>query len=148
MSAGAFDQRRAGIGETGAGHDDSGIVAADPRPIERFAGKIETADRRVLIEVTHLLAVTKDADVLRVAGPVKAVKLLRGEGGAKRVDQWLDVAFSRGGPQAKGELVATFDTTKSAWREVRSTLSLEWRGRVEGGSGRATFERKLRAVWE
>ncbi|MEZ0229337.1 MAG: hypothetical protein ACAI25_11980 [Planctomycetota bacterium] len=111
-------------------------------------GESGLTNKLVLIEVTHLLTVTREADVLRVAGPVKSVKLLRGEGGAKRVDQWLDVAFTRGGPNVGGELVAIFDPAKKSWRDVRSTLSLEWTGRVEGGSGRARFERKLRATWE
>ncbi len=111
-------------------------------------GESGLTNKLVLLEVTHSLVVTKESDVLRVAGPVKGVKLLRGEGGGKRVDQWLDVAFAKGGPTVGGELVALFDPAKKSWREVRSTLSLEWKGRVEGGSGRATFERKLRATWE
>jgi hypothetical protein len=85
---------------------------------------------------------------VRVAGPLKGVRLLRGEGSSRRVDEWLDLAFYRGGPAAKGDLLALFDPAKKAWRDVRSTLALEHKARFEGGSGRATFERKLKVAWE
>lgn len=112
-------------------------------------GESGLTNKLVEVEVVYALSVTQQADVLKVSGPLKSIKLLQGEGaGSKRVDQWMDVAFARGGPTASGELVAIFDPAKKCWREVRSTLSLEYRGRFEGGSGRATFERKLRAVWE
>jgi hypothetical protein len=80
---------------------------------------------------------------VRVHGPVSGVKLVRGREHERRVDQWIDVAFARGGPEATGELEAVFDPARGRFREVRSRIALAHEGAFEGGKGRATFERRL-----
>jgi len=137
-------------------YTDLGFFGAPPLPSgERFEHKVVLelgesglTNKLVLVEAVFDLTVTKEGDLLRVQGPLARVKLLRGEGPSRSVDQWLDVAFAHGGPEAKGELSAVFSIEKKAWREARSTISLEHKGSFDGGSGRATFTRTLRAAWE
>lgn len=81
---------------------------------------------------------------MRVHGPLVRVALTRGLGaGERRVDRWLDVAFARGGPQAQGELEATFDPARGRFREVESRIALSHEGVFDGSKGRASFERRL-----
>ncbi len=116
-------------------------------PIE--LGESGLTNAFVLVEATYALTVREEAGGLRVSGPLARARLVRGDAKEPgRLDQWIDVAFARGGPAARGELSALFDPAKGSWREASSSLALEYAGRFDGGSGRATFERTVRSSWE
>jgi hypothetical protein len=137
-------------------YTDLGFLGTPQLPLkDHFAqavtlelGEAGLTNKLVLVEAVYDLTVTRDEGTLLVKGPLAGLKLVHGEGPSQSVDQWLDVAFARGGPKAEGELSATYSLAKKRWSEARSTLSLEYQGDFEGGSGKATLKRTLRAAWE
>ncbi len=137
-------------------YTDLGFLGTPKLPLEEHfeqpftleLGEAGLTNKLVLVEAVYDLSVTREGETLLVRGPLAHVKLVRGEGPSRSVDQWLDAAFARGGPKAEGELSAVFSLEKKRWREARSSLSLEHQGDFEGGSGKATLKRTLRAAWE
>jgi len=114
------------------------------------AGESGLTNKLVDLELVYDLRVSPaEGGLVRVAGPLARVRLVHGEGtSSKGPDQWLDVAFARGGPRAEGSLDALFDPAKGRWKEVRSSVTLSHEGHFDGGSGRASFARTLHVTSE